>query len=78
MSYSLPLTVLGTLLIVAGFLHPSLAPLTAWLGFDFVVLGAAHAFGWHRVFGKRNNGTLTFWKQALFLPFGVADQSRSH
>jgi protein-tyrosine phosphatase len=35
---------------------------------DFIILGMAHARGWHRVFGKKDDGRLPWWSWAVFLP----------
>ena len=40
----------------------------AWLGIDLVALAVAHICGFHRLFGKRNDGTLTWWSWIAFLP----------
>ena len=42
--------------------------LLIWLGSDFLVLGIAHAFGAHRIFGKKPEGTFPLWSRVAFLP----------
>lgn len=62
------LTLLGVVLIIFGLVERGWFLVMVWFGCDFLVLGIAHLRGWHRVFGKRANGTLPIWSWLVFLP----------
>ena len=68
MSYRHLLTFLGIVLVVLGLMEGGWFFLAVWLGADFVTLGVAHSRGWHRVFGKRADGSLPWWSWLVFLP----------
>ena len=68
MSYRHLLTFLGIVLVVLGVMEGSWFLLAVWLGANFVALGVAHGRGWHRVFGKRADGSLPWWSWLVFLP----------
>lgn len=40
-----------------------------WFGMNCLILAFAYLCRFHRVFGKRPNGTLPFWSWFLFLPY---------
>jgi len=68
MKYGVTLGILGVALVVVSWQFlPWSIPL-AWLGLNFLILGFAHACGWQEIFGKRPNGTLPWWRMAIFLP----------
>ena len=62
------LTLLGVVLVIFGLVERGWFLVMVWFGCDFLVLGIAHGRGWHRVFGKRANGTLPIWSWLVFLP----------
>lgn len=62
------LTLLGLGLIAIGLLERGWLLPSVWLGCDFLTLGIAHAIGAHRVFGKRQDGSLPLWSWLVFLP----------
>jgi hypothetical protein len=68
MSHRHLLTLLGLLLIAFGVFEGGWLLLLVWLGADFLVLGMAHANGAHRIFGKRQDGTLPLSSWMAFLP----------
>lgn len=68
MSYQHLLALLGTTLVILGFVEGSWWLIAVWLGVDFLILAVAHAKGAHGVFGKRSDGTLPAWSWLLFLP----------
>ncbi len=68
MHYPLTFTTLGLILIAYGLVNGGWFLLAVWLGGDFLALGAAHQFGFHRLYGKRYNGRLAAWSWPLFLP----------
>ena len=68
MSYRYLFPTLGLVLVALGLARQGWFWLAAWLGGNFLVLGLAHARGWHRVFGKRDDGTLPWWSGLLFFP----------
>ena len=45
------------------------APLFVWLGLCFVIMGWAYALGEPRIFGKRADGSLAFFRVFLLLPY---------
>jgi len=71
MRYSVTLSVLGIILIVAGAIHRGWLIPAFWLGGNFLALGIAHGTGAPRVFGKRPDGSLARWGWLLFLPLLV-------
>jgi hypothetical protein len=68
MSYRYLLTLLGLMLIAVGLLARGWLLLAVWLGSDFLLLGIAHAFGAHQIFGKRPDGGLPIWSWLIYLP----------
>jgi protein-tyrosine phosphatase len=62
------LLILGLILAVIGFMEGGWFLIASWLGLNFLAVGIAHLKGWHRIFGKRSNGTLPSWGWLLFLP----------
>ena len=68
MSYRHLLTLLGLVLVVLGVAERGWFLPAVWLGGNFLVLGVAHGCGSHRVFGKREDGTLPLWSRFVFLP----------
>ena len=68
MSHGNTLAGLGIVLIALGLFKGDWFLLAAWLGGNFLLLGIAHLRGWHRIFGKRDDGTLPLWSRAAFLP----------
>jgi len=68
MSYRHLLTLLGVTLIVLGLVERGWFLMAVWLGCDFLILGGAHGRGFHRVFGKRPDGSLPTWSWLCFLP----------
>ncbi len=69
MSHRHLLILLGLVLIGTGLLERGWMLLAVWLGGGFLVLGIAHAWGYHHIFGKRANGSLPLWSWLVFLPF---------
>jgi hypothetical protein len=70
-SYRHLFTLLGILLIVLGVAEHGWFLVILWLGFDFLILGAAHWRGSHRIFGKRPDGSLRLWSWLVFLPMHI-------
>ena len=68
LGYRRLLTLLGALLVAFGLVERGGFVVAVWLGADFIVLGAAHGRGAHRVFGKRADGALPLWSWVLFWP----------
>ncbi len=68
MSHRHSLMLLGLMLIALGVLKGGWFLTAVWLGCDFLALGIAHFRGFHRVFGKRSDGTLPAWSRLAFLP----------
>ncbi len=68
MSYRHLLRWLGCVLVLLGLIERGWFLLVAWLGCDFLLLGIAHGQGAHRLFGKREDGTLPLWSWAVFGP----------
>ncbi len=66
--YQYLLTLLGVALALFGLVHGAWFLAAAWAGGNFIVLGVAHWCGWHRLFGKRTDGTLPTWSWIVFLP----------
>jgi hypothetical protein len=69
MSHRHLLILLGLVLAAIGFFERGWMFLAVWLGCDFIVLGIAHAQGFHLIFGKGRDGSLPLWSWLLFLPF---------
>lgn len=69
MSHRHSLVLLGLMLIAIGLFEHGWLLLAIWLGGDFLALGIAHARGFHRVLGKRPDGSLPFWSWLIFLPY---------
>ena len=68
MNYRISLTFLGLVMIGFGTVDRGWAVIFIWLGINFVLLGLAHAWHAHRLFGKRSDGTLPIWSWLFFLP----------
>jgi protein-tyrosine phosphatase len=68
MSYKFLFPGLGFALTILGLLHGGWFCLAFWVAADFFILGLAHGRGWHRIFGKRPDGALSWWSWLLFLP----------
>jgi hypothetical protein len=68
MSFRYLLSFLGCALIAFGATRRDWLISIAWLGGNFLTLGVAHAFGFHRVLGKRSDGTIAPWQRFVFLP----------
>jgi hypothetical protein len=68
MTYRSLLILLGVALIGLGLAERGWFLMAVWLGADFVALGIAHARGAHKVYGKRDDGTLAWWSWVVFLP----------
>jgi hypothetical protein len=58
---------LGLVLIAIGLFERGWMLLAVWLGADFLALGIAHARGFHRILGKRPDGSLPLWSWLVFL-----------
>ena len=71
MARSLLLLLLGITLACIAFAYGGWTYFVGWLGFDFIILGAAHIQHSHRVFGKRTDGALPLWSWAVFLPLQI-------
>lgn len=70
MAYPLLLTALGLLsLALAGRLPGVLGWAVAWFALNLLLLAVAYSFRWHRMFGKRPDGTLAPWGRFLFWPW---------
>jgi protein-tyrosine phosphatase len=67
-SYCSLLAFLGIALILLGAFQRSWALLAVWVGLDCLALAFAHSKGVHRLFGKRPDGTLSWWGWIVFLP----------
>ena len=65
------LALLGVVLVAFGLFEQHWFLLAVWLGCNFLVLAIAHFRGAHRVFGKKQNGTLPLWSWLLFLPLHI-------
>jgi hypothetical protein len=68
MSYRYLLSILGCALIAFGATRRDWLITIAWLGGNFLTLGVAHGFGFHRVLGKRPDGTIALGHRFVFLP----------
>ena len=68
MSHRHALALLGLMLVAIGLFERSWLLLAVWLGGDFLALGVAHARGFHRILGKRSDGSLPLWSWLVFLP----------
>lgn len=68
MKHAILLIILGLILTGIGFAERGWFVFVSWLGLDFLAAGIAHFGGWHRIFGKRANGTLPIWSWLVFLP----------
>jgi hypothetical protein len=68
MSHRHLLILLGLVLIPIGLVERGWMLLAVWMGGDFLILGIAHARGFHRIFGKRPDGSLPLWSWLVFLP----------
>jgi len=71
MSYRHLLTLLGVTLVALGLVERGWFLIAAWLGCGFLILGAAHGRGAHRVFGKRADGHLPLWSWLVFFPLHI-------
>ena len=71
MSYKYILTLIGLPLITIGLVERGWFVLLVWLGGDFFILGLAHWQAAHGVFGKKTDGTISFWHRLLFFPLLV-------
>jgi len=69
MSHRHLLILLGLVLIAFGLFERGWLLLTVWLGGNFLALGIAHAKSFHRVLGKRSDGSLPLWSWLVFLPY---------
>jgi hypothetical protein len=45
------------------------APIFAWVGLCFLIMGWAYAMGEPRIFGKHPDGSLSFLRVFLLLPY---------
>jgi hypothetical protein len=68
MSHRHLLILLGLVLIPIELVERGWMLLAVWMGGDFLILGIAHARGFHRIFGKRPDGSLPLWSWLVFLP----------
>jgi hypothetical protein len=68
MSYKYTLTLIGLILIWFGLVERGWWLLPIWLGGNFLILGLAHWRSSHGIFGKRPDGTISFWRRVAFLP----------
>jgi protein-tyrosine phosphatase len=68
MSHRYLLILLGFGLMAIGIVERGWLLLILWLGADFLLLGIAHVRGVHRVFGKRQNGSIPLWSWLIFFP----------
>ena len=78
MSYGHLHILLGVLLVALGVAGQGWFLMALWPGCDFLILGVAHGRGWHRVFGKRADGTLPLWSWFLFLPLFACTRAVWH
>jgi hypothetical protein len=67
-SYKYSLPILGGALVAYGLIERGWWLVVSWLGVNFMILGVAHAKGWHRILGKRPNGALAWWSWVIYLP----------
>ncbi|MCY2963006.1 MAG: phosphatase, partial [Planctomycetota bacterium] len=63
------MSALGVACLTVGFARGGWWLLDAWIGFNFLLVGLAHAVGFQRLLGKRRDGTLPVWSWLLFLPY---------
>lgn len=68
MARSLALFLIGGALCGIALNQGGLSCLLGWLGVNFLVLGGAHVWGRHGVFGKKRDGTLPIWSWVVFFP----------
>jgi len=68
MKQAILLIILGIAGLAIGGVKGGGFLMLSWLGVNFVVLGIAHVFQWHGLFGKRHDGTLPWWSWLLFAP----------
>jgi protein-tyrosine phosphatase len=71
MRYAITLTFLGIVMSAIGSQQGVIAIPLCWLGFNFVLLGTAHASKNHQIFGKRPDGTLPCWSWIVFCPLFI-------
>jgi hypothetical protein len=69
MKYRHTLTLLGVVLILLGLVERSWFLVLIWLGCNFLILGWAYSRNYHRIFGKRTDGSLPLWSWLFFFPF---------
>jgi len=62
------LFLLGAALVSLGSIRGGWFLPAIWLGFNFLILGFAHARGWHKIFGKQADGTISLLGWLFFLP----------
>jgi len=68
MANCLLISVMGCALIALGVAQRDALAGLVWLGGNFLVLGIAHGFSYHGVFGKRSDGTIPTARSLFFLP----------
>jgi hypothetical protein len=68
MSLRYLLILLGLILIGVGLAQGGWSLLAVWFGCNFLVLGIAHVWRAHGIFGKRPDGSLPLWSWAAFCP----------
>ena len=68
MGYCYLLSLLGCSLIAIGATQRHGLFILVWLGGNFLALGIAHGCGYHKVLGKRSDGTMSALRWLLFLP----------
>lgn len=63
------LWVIGLVLIALGFVYGRVSGLLWWAGVSFFAVGCTYAFHSPRLFGKRSDGTLIWWRVLLLWPY---------
>src|ERR1700677_3861078 len=69
MAHSRIFALLGCVLVAESLFYRGWMLLSAWLGFNFIVLAWALAYRKHRVFGKRTDGVIPMSARLVFFPY---------
>jgi len=68
MKHGILLLILGLALTASGIAEGGWFLIAIWPGLNFLMAGIGYFRKWHRVFGKRPDGTLSLWGWLVFLP----------
>jgi protein-tyrosine phosphatase len=68
MKHAVLLVLLGLALTTMGVAQGGWFLISVWFGMNFLLVGLAHFGKWHRILGKRSDGTLPLWSWLVFGP----------